>query len=265
VTVWNRTPAAAAPLVAAGARQAATPREAAVDADFVMAMVRDDGVSRQIWLDPEQGALAGMNTNTIAIECSTLTPQWVQELGRHMAMHGLALLEAPVSGSRSQAETGQLIYLIGGDATVFDRAKPVLDATGSEMHHVGPLGHGALTKLATNTLLGIQVTALAEIIGMLQHNGADVLTVLAAIARTSVWSPVANYLASTMITRNFAPQFPIGLIEKDFGYAVAVAGTPTQVPTIAAAHSVFKQAIAQGLTEQNMTGVVNLFTAGAKA
>lgn len=261
VTVWNRTPAAADSLVAAGAHPATTPKEAASGADFVMAIVRDDDASRQIWLDPETGALAGMRAGSIAIESSTLTPAWVQELGQEMTAQGVNLLEAPVSGSRPQAEAGQLVYLIGGDTEVLEQTKPLLAATGSAIHHVGTLGQGALTKLATNALLGIQVTALAEIIGMLQRNGADVPTVLGAIAGTSAWSPVANYLASTMVAGHFAPQFPIGLIEKDFGYALQAAGTAERAPTLAAARSVFQHAIAQGLSGQNMTGVVSLFTA----
>ena len=265
VTVWNRTSAAAEPLVAVGARQAATPKEAAVGADFVMAMVRDDAASRQIWLDPHTGALAGMSAGAMAIESSTLTPHWVQALGQQMTVRGLGFLEAPVSGSRPQAEAGQLIYLIGGEKQLLERAKPILMATGSAIHHVGALGHGALTKLATNALLGIQVTALAEIIGLLQHNGADVPTVLGAIAGTSVWAPVANYLASSMVNDHFAPQFPIGLLEKDFGYAIQAAGAVELAPTMTAAHYIFQQAIAQGLGEQNMTGVVTLFKAGSHA
>ncbi|MGS8178482.1 NAD-binding protein, partial [Pseudomonas aeruginosa] len=122
------------------------------------------------------------------------------------------------------------------------------------------LGHGALTKLATNALLGIQVTTLAEIVGLLQHNGVDVQKALGAISSTSVWAPVAHYLVGTMVAGNFAPQFPIELIEKDFGYTVQVAGSAQAAPTIAAARGVFQQAITRGLAGQNMTGVVRLFT-----
>jgi 3-hydroxyisobutyrate dehydrogenase len=165
VTVWNRTPSAAAALVAAGAKQAQTPREAVADASFVIAMVRDDEASRTIWLAPATGALAGMGRNTIAIESSTLSPAWVRELGEGAAADGVALVEAPVSGSRPQAEAGQLVYLVGGEEAALQRAEPVLKALSSTIHHVGPLGSGALVKLSTNALLGVQVTVLAEMIG----------------------------------------------------------------------------------------------------
>ncbi|ULH01907.1 NAD(P)-dependent oxidoreductase [Aeromonas caviae] len=259
VTVWNRSPQATAPLIAAGARAAATPRDAADGADFVMAIVRDDDASRQIWLDSATGALAGMGPGAVAIESSTLTPGWIRELGNQAASQGVALLEAPVSGTTPQAQAAQLVYLIGGDADTLARATPVLSAMGTSLQHVGNLGAGALTKLATNTLLGIQVTVIGELIGMLQRSGADVGRVLEAVAATPVWSTVAGRIAGAMQAGDFTPQFPIELIEKDFGYTVQQAGSADAVPTIAAARQVFRHALAEGLGKENMTGVVKLF------
>ncbi len=260
VTVWNRSPAAAEGLVAAGARLATTPKEAAIGADFVMAMVRDDQASRQVWLDANAGALAGMAAGAIAIESSTLTAEWIRELGAHAAERSLGLIEAPVSGTTPQAEAGQLVHLIGGEGDTLARAEPVLKAMGSSIQHVGPLGAGALTKLTTNTLLGIQVTVLGELIGMLRHSGADVARVLEAVAATPVWSIVASRITGSMLSGNFAPQFPIELIEKDFGYTLQAAGSDVAAPTIAAARGVFRSAIERGLGKDNMTGVVKLFT-----
>lgn len=260
LTVWNRTASSASTLVALGARQAATPKEAATGAEFVMTMVRDNEVSRQVWLDPVTGALAGMTAGAIAIESSTLTPDWVRSLGKTLKEKQIDLLEAPVSGSRPQAEAAQLVYLIGGDAAALKKAEPILKAMGSNIQHVGVLGSGALAKLATNTLLGIQVTVVAELIGMLEHAGADAKKVLEAVAATPVWSVVAGRAANSMLSKNFTPQFPVQLIEKDFGYTVQSAASPEAVPTIAAARSVFQKAIAQGLGDQNMTSVAQLFT-----
>ena len=163
VTVWNRSPAATKPLIAAGAIKADSPREAARNADFVMAMVRDDDVSKQVWLDPVNGAFTGMKCNSVAIESSTLTPSWVRELGATAAERGISFIEAPVSGTTPQAENAQLIYFVGGEYDVFSRATAMLKAMGSTLNYVGPLGSAALTKLTTNTLLGIQVTVIAEL------------------------------------------------------------------------------------------------------
>ena len=258
VTVWNRTADAMKPLVAAGATQAQTPRDAAVGAAFVLSMVRDDDASRRVWLDPDNGALAGMATGAVAIESSTLTPGWIRDLGHAIAERGVALLEAPVSGSRVQADAGQLVYFVGGDDATLARAEPVLKAMGSAVHHVGPLGSGALVKLSTNALLGVQVTVLAELIGLLRRSGADASRALRAVAGTAVWSPVANYLSGSMLTGDFSPQFPVELIEKDFNYTVQAAGSAEAAPTIAATRDVFRKAIGAGLGELNMTAVVKL-------
>jgi 3-hydroxyisobutyrate dehydrogenase len=180
-------------------------------------------------------------------------------LGRAIAERGGSLLEAPVSGSRVQADAGQLVYFVGGDDTTLARAEPVLKAMGSAVHHVGPLGSGALVKLSTNALLGVQITVLAELIGLLRRSGADAGRALQAIAGTVVWSPVANYLSGSMLTGDFSPQFPIELIEKDFNYTVQAAGSAEVAPTIAAARDVFRDAIDAGLGELNMTAVVRLF------
>jgi len=261
VTVWNRTAEATKPLVAAGATPARTPKEAAAGAAFVLAMLRDDDASREVWLDRDNGAFAGIATGAVAIESSTLTAGWIRELGHSIAERGVALLEAPVSGSRVQADAGQLVYFVGGDDTTLARAEPVLKAMGSAIHYVGPLGSGALVKLSTNALLGVQITVLAELIGLLRRSGADACRALQAVAGTVVWSPVANYLSGSMLTGDFSPQFPVELIEKDFNYTVQAAGSAEAAPTIAAARDVFRDAIAAGLGELNMTAVVKLVAA----
>lgn len=260
VSVWNRSPEAVSGLVAGGARSAATPKDAATGAEFVMAMLRDNDASRTVWLDSETGAMRGMSDDAIAIESSTLSADWIRELGTRMSEAGRSFLEAPVVGSTPQAEGAQLTYFVGGEAAIFERALPVLKAMGSSIQHVGPLGSGAVTKLATNTLLGVQVTVLAELIGMLKRSDSDVPRVLEVLAATPAWSAVAGRVSSLMLAGNFAPQFPIELIEKDFGYALRLAGSGSAAPTIAAARGVFRAAIEQGFGDENMTGVVKLFT-----
>lgn len=261
VTVWNRSTAATEALEKLGATVASTPRVAAVDAEFVIAMVRDDKASRFVWLDPEAGALAGMGPNAVAIDSSTLSRDWIMELGEVIAASGIPFLEAPVSGSRPQAEAGQLIYFVGGSEETAKRAELVLSAMGCSIHYVGALGSAAMTKLATNALLGIQVTAMAELIGILKRSGADAGRVLEAVAGTVVCSPFAKRAADSMLAGSFAPQFPVELVAKDFEYALASAATPESAPTLAAAHQIFAEAERRGLGAEHLTSVVKLFSA----
>ncbi|ODP34231.1 NAD(P)-dependent oxidoreductase [Pandoraea sp. ISTKB] len=260
VTVWNRTRPAQPDAALDGATWADTPKMAARGADFVITMLTDDQASKHVWLDDEHGALSGMSANAIAIESSTLSPDWVCQLGRIAAERGIRFIEAPVSGSLPQADAGQLVYLIGGDDATLDAARPVLTPMGAMIRHVGPIGCGALAKLATNTLLGVQVTALAEVFGLFARYGVDAAPIVEAMASTTVWSPAATLVARSIGARDFAPRFPVRLIHKDFGYMASACGDPASAPTISAAYGVFDRALHAGMGELHMTGVAQLFT-----
>lgn len=259
VTVWNRTRAGAEKLSAAGAKVADTPREAVAQASLVISMVRDDQASHDVWLNNNTGALAGMPPQAIAIESSTLSVGWVRTLAAEMAARKLKFVEAPVSGSRPQASAGTLVWFAGGDQEVIATLEPVLLTMGSVVYHTGSHGSAALTKLATNSLMGVQVTALAEIIGILQHQGADVARILQAVSGTSAWSPLAGGISGLMIAKNYQPQFPAELIEKDFGYTLQLLSEGKTAPTLTGARSVFRQAIDSDMGADNMSGVVRLF------
>lgn len=259
VTVWNRSPAPAQALAAAGARHALTPREAASGAEVVIAMLRDDEASSCVWCNTETGALAGMQPGALAIDCSTLSVDAVSRLSQACAAAGVSFLDAPVAGSRPAAEAGQLVHLVGGDAPAFERAAPLLRCMGAAAKHVGPVGHGALAKLVTNTLLGVHVTALAELIGLLREQGVAPEAVLDAVSSTPVWAPVDHYVSGSMLRAEFSPQFPVALMAKDFGYILQAAGGGARMPTAAAALSVFRLATRLGLGAENMTAVARMY------
>lgn len=260
VTVWNRTTERASALVAAGAALAPDPRTAAQGAEFVIAMVRDDEASQAIWLDADTGALAGLEPDAVAIECSTLTVAWVRTLAAHHASAGRPFLEAPVAGSRPQAEAGQLIWFVGGDAATLSQAEHVLTAMGSAVHHAGAAGEGAAVKLAVNALFGIQVAALAEIVGGLKRSGADAARLLEILGSTPVCSAAAKGAIASMLSGAFPPMFPVELVEKDLDYArVSASAAGAATPMTEAAQAVFRHAIAAGHGRDNLTGVVRLY------
>lgn len=258
VTVWNRSPDRARPLADLGATVSATPRRAAEGAGIVLSMVRDDEASRMVWLDAETGALGGMARGAIAVECSTLTVAHVRILATEAAKAGIRFLDAPVAGSRPQAEAGQLIFMVGGDVSALDDIRPVLAAMGGAVHHVGASGAGAVLKLAVNALFGIQVAALAELAGLLESHGIDLARAFEIIGATPVMSPAAKGAASSMLAGDFAPMFPVELVEKDFGHMRAAGGDA--VPMAEAARSVMQAAMAAGFGGDNLTGVVRLYS-----
>ncbi len=261
LTIYNRTAARGAPLAAAGAKLAETPAEAADGADIVLSMLRGDDACRAVWLDPKNGAVHALGPEAIAIESSTATVDWVRELADAVTTAGAGFLDAPVAGSRPQAEAGALIYLVGGAPDTLARARPVLEVMGSAIHHVGPASAGMMLKLALNTLFAVQAATLAELIGVLTKSGADVGRCLEVLAATPVASPAANGLAGQMLARNFAPLFPIDLVEKDLSYMSAVArDAATAAPITAASRDAFAQAKDQGYSGDNISGVVQLYT-----
>jgi 3-hydroxyisobutyrate dehydrogenase len=260
VTVWNLTPEATKPLVASGAKRATTPRQAAEGNEFVMTMVTNDVASRQVWLDAADGALRGMQPGAVAIESSTLTPTWVRDLAGVMSQAGVNLLDAPVSGSTPQAERAELVFLVGGDADSLRRAEPVLKSLGSAIRRAGPVGCGALAKLVTNTLMGVQIAALAELIGMLKSQQVDAGPILDAVSATALWNPHLTRDAQSMLTGKFEPQFPVRLLEKDLGYTVQTGGGDASMPSVSAVRNVFQKAIDEDLGNLNMTAVAKLFS-----
>lgn len=259
VRVWNRTRQKAGPVLEAGATWSETPAIAATNADFVLAMVRDDQASEAVWLDPEKGALAALRPGAIALDCSTLSLPWVATLAATAEGKGVAFLDAPVVGSRPQAEQRQLIFLVGGADTAVASATPLLRAMGTMIHHLGPSGSGALTKLAANVLFGIQVAAMAEIIPMINAHGGTSARIIDALMATPVASPAAKAAAAGMLAEAFAPLFPVEIVAKDFGYATDAAG---QTPIITATRAVFQSAIAAGYGEENLTAVIRLYSSG---
>jgi 3-hydroxyisobutyrate dehydrogenase len=173
LTIYNRSPERVADLVAQGAALATTPRQAVVGAEFVISMVRDNAASREVWLTEDSGALYGLTPGVIAVESSTLTPDWVQEIATAIGKSGAEFLEAPVLGTRPQAESGQLVYLVGGESSTLERARTVLQTNAAAIHHVGGVGAGAAMKLAINAQYGVQVAIWAETLALLAKQGIE--------------------------------------------------------------------------------------------
>lgn len=260
VTVWNRNADRVAPLVEEGALHASTPVNAVAESDFVISMVRDDDASRQVWLDESTGALAGMPKESVAIESSTLTVMWIKELAEKMSEAGRMFLDAPVAGSRPQAEAAQLIYFVGGEPAHFAAASPLLETLGSAVHHAGPTGSGAAIKLMVNALFGAQVAIVSELLGLMKGLGTAPATAAEIVMAGPIASPASKAATEAILAGKFAPMFPIELVEKDFSYVVKTAEeNGATVPISAATQAVFRKAIAEGFGEDNITGVAQLY------
>jgi 3-hydroxyisobutyrate dehydrogenase len=256
VTVWNRGEARAQALGDV-ARLAATPRAAVADAQVAIAMVRDDAASAAVWDGPE-GALAALPAGAIGVESSTLSPAWVRELAARFAAAGREFVDAPVVGSRPQAEAGQLVMLAGGAPAALAALAPTLAACAARVHATGPVGSGTVAKLAVNALFAVQLAALAELLPAAAAAGLEPADLRAALAATPVLSPAAQGAAGLMLAQAHAPAFPLELVAKDLGYAMALAGGADAMPVTRTVAALVGRAIGQGWGGDNVTALARL-------
>lgn len=259
VTVWNRTHTRAIALQAKGATVAASPKDAAKGADVVVAMLRDDDASRDVWLSADEGAIHGLSVSALAIELSTLQPRWVKALADELTQRNVAFIEAPVIGSTPQASAGQVIHLTAGDAALAECAKPILSAWSNAIYHVGPIGSAAVAKLAINALFAVQVIGVAQYHAMLGAAGLGAAQATELLNQLPVASPAAKGAAALMTAQRDDALFPIELVAKDLRYASALSCKNSTL--LEAATSTFEEANSRGLGGENITAIRKLFAA----
>src|SRR5438067_1618284 len=195
LALYNRNRERATPFAAQGARIAATAKEAAESSDIVLAMVADDEASRQIWI-ARDGALAGARRGAILVECSTISPAWARELAALAARQGCGFLDAPVTGSKAQANSGALRFLVGGEVNIIQQAEPVFRALGSEIIPLGQVGSGASMKLINNMVCGVQLSSLAEAVRLIESSGLNATEALRVLTSGAPGSPLVRGVAT---------------------------------------------------------------------
>jgi 3-hydroxyisobutyrate dehydrogenase-like beta-hydroxyacid dehydrogenase len=219
LVVWNRTAEKAEPLVEAGAVAAATPAEAAARAEAVLTMVADPAALREV-TEGEDGVAAGVREGATVIEMSTVGPDAVRRLASVLGERA-GLLDAPVLGSRSEAEAGTLTVFVGGPDELVARWTPLLSVLGSPLH-VGPLGSGAAAKLVANTTLvgtiGVvgEALALAEGLGLPREKAFEVLAATPLGAQ-------AERRRESVESGEYPPRFALYLARKDAELVVSAA------------------------------------------
>ena len=256
LTVYNRTAAKAEALVRDGARLASTPAEAVKGASIVIGMLADDTASREGWAGRD-GALEAVQQGAILIESSTVSPVLIAELAQLASAHGAELLDAPVTGSRSQATAGQLTFLVGGSDRALEAATPVLKAMSKEIVHLGPVGSGAKMKLINNFLCGVQVASLAEGLAWIERSGLDRDKALSILKNGAPGSPLLGAISARMVNHDYTVNFLLKLMAKDLAYAQSEASDcGVHLKTSEAATGHFETAIAKGFGESDMASVI---------
>lgn len=217
VTVWNRSQPAIDAFVDSRAVSVATsPHDAAVNSDIVVSFVTNDDASDSVWLDADTGALPAIG-NGVGVEMSTITPGHAARLHREAALLDVHFLDAPVVGSRPQAEAGALVVLVGGVLEALDGARDTLELLGA-VHHVGSGGSAATLKLAINGLFAAQVASFAEIVTLLDASDIDTASAQQIISGLPITSAAMQRVLGLFDAANYSPNFPVRLVAKDLDY-----------------------------------------------
>jgi 3-hydroxyisobutyrate dehydrogenase-like beta-hydroxyacid dehydrogenase len=257
LTVWNRTRERAESFAEEhrGVEVAESPAEAARGADVVISMVPDVPEVEEVLF----AAADGMGKGSLAVDMSTIAPTASVSIGERLGERGIHFLDAPVTGSRPKAEDGTLTIMVGGEAGDFERAKPVFEAMGQLVIHVGPSGHGEMIKLINNTLAAINAAGLAEALLLAQSANVDTDKLRQVVASGSGASTMLALKAEPMIERDFEPLFKLEHMLKDVRHCIREADAlGIELPVAKAVESLYSKAAESGLGSQDFAAVIEV-------
>ena len=260
VRVFNRTPTRTDMLVARGARRFDTPREACDHVDAVVSMVADDSASQAVWLG-ENGVLAGnAQPGAVMVECSTLSYDWVVQLGAAAHARGFRYIDAPVTGLPDNAAAGELTLLVGAKPADLEAARDILDAFARRIIHFGPVGAGTTYKLIVNMLGAVQIASAAETMAIAERAGLDLKMVAEALASGHAASPqVVRSTRRIAAGYHEDAMFTPALRLKDIDYALRLTrrlGVGGPFGLLAA--RMFRQLCALGYDQENESRIIEI-------
>jgi 3-hydroxyisobutyrate dehydrogenase len=243
----------------AGVTRAASPAEAVQSADVVMSSLPNPAAVRAAYLGPD-GVLSKVRRGAVLVDLSTIDPDTWKEVARLAAPEGLDCLDAPVSGGPAEAGSGKLVFIVGGEARVLERCRPIFATLGTEIHHVGPLGSALVVKIVNNVMSMGNVAIAAEAMVLGVKAGMDPQRLFDILSTSGGRSHHFLKRFPNVLAGDFDPRFSIALSRKDLGLAARMAeslGVP--MLTLSIVRQVYEAAAAAGLDGQDMAAVTELF------
>jgi 3-hydroxyisobutyrate dehydrogenase len=222
LTVWNRTPGKAAALLDLGAQEAATPAALAAASDVVLLCVSDTPDVESVLFD-SGGVAEGIRPGSLVVDCSTISPAATVAFGDRLAERGAGMVDAPVSGGSEGARLGTLTIFAGGEEAYVTRARPVLEAVGRTITHLGPLGSGQAAKAVNQVIICGYYDSVAEGIALGMRAGLDPHRLVEALSGGAAQSWVLANRSGRMIEGHYPPGFRLALHRKDLAIALDLA------------------------------------------
>ena len=253
MTLWNRTPARAEAF-AGEATIAGTPAEAVRDAELVITMLENGDVVEKVLV--ESGAMDALKPDALLVDMSSVQPSLARRQGALAAAQGAVYLDAPVSGGTLGAAEARLSIMVGGDADVLERARPVLETLG-KVTHIGPTGAGQLAKLANQAIVGITIGAVSEALLLAAKGGADPAAVREALMGGFAGSRILELHGQRMIDRDFTPGAPSRIQLKDLRMILDEArAEELTLPLAQQVHNEYRSLVANGHADADHSGLL---------
>jgi 3-hydroxyisobutyrate dehydrogenase-like beta-hydroxyacid dehydrogenase len=219
VTVWDRKQESRGRLLAQGAAESDSPRELARAVDVLLVSLTDDDVVRQVALG-EGGAISGLRAGSVYLECSTVSPETIEELAAAVHERGATVVDASISGSTPSLEQSTAVVLVGGDDEAVARVQPLLEPWSRAALHMGGTGAGSAMKLAVNVILGVGMQAIAEAVVLGEAQGLERERVIDALGHTAVISDAHRGKLANARNDDYPVTFAARLMRKDFHLAI---------------------------------------------
>ena len=254
----NRTAAKAELLLERGLIWMSTPREVAASVDVVLSMVTDDAALEAISAGP-QGLLAGLQPGQVYVDMSTVSPQASRRLAERVRARGAQMLDAPVSGSIPQAESGTLTIMVGGDRQAFAAVEPLLRELGQTVTHIGPNGHGLILKLAINISLAVQTLAFSEGLLLAERAGVDPELAAEVMSASPIGSPMLKARIPLLLDLPEHAWFDVELMQKDIRLARQTANDlQIPLPSATVADEILTEARQLGYGHRDLAAIHNV-------
>jgi 3-hydroxyisobutyrate dehydrogenase len=255
LTAYDRNHAKAEELIPYGGAVAQTVSELSSGCRVVLSCLPSDEAVLDIYRGPD-GVFAHAQRNSVVIDLSTVNPETSEQLSRLGSERGVAVLDVTISGSTPVAENGLLTLFGGGDKKCFDAAESIFRVIAKKYFHLGPSGSGATMKLVVNTLLGIGMQAIAEAVALGEKAGLDRKRLLEVLSQTAVVAPAHAGKLERAMKNDYSPQFPIRLMNKDFGLILNLAAAVgARMPATGAAFEMNARQSDEG-AEQDFSAVI---------
>jgi len=255
LVAWNRTAGRTAELESLGVAMAATPADLAAAADIVLVCVSDTPDVEAVLFGPD-GVAAGAAAGTLVIDCSTIDPAATRRFAERLSVQGVAFVDAPVTGGSEGARNATLAILVGGAPADVERARPVLQAIGRTITHLGPVGAGQATKAVNQVILAGTYLGVAEGLVLALKAGLDPAQVVEALSGGAAQSWVLANRSGRILANEYPLGFKVALHLKDLGIALAVAREAGAVlPVAALAAQLESGLVATGHADDDMSAL----------